>query len=239
MKSHWILALITLVIATQSQAASSSKSPKEEKVGVGSGFAVGAAAGGPIGAIIGAAVGAVIGNKMHTEKSAREDFEQRFARASDDLESLEALLRGSERDLAEARSALNAQSSTYRDALREVLAAEIYFHTGDASLDEKTTERIARLGSVMQLIDGITVIVEGHADARGDADYNEQLSAERAAAVRRALVESGLPEDRVTATAAGETFATAAEDDLDSLALERRVQLNVVYPESGNRVARQ
>lgn len=239
MKSHWILALITLAVAAQSQAASPSDSRKEERVGVGGGLAVGAAAGGPIGAIIGAAIGGLIGNKMHTEKSAREDFERRFAEASQDLESIEALLHGSERDLAAARSALNSQHSTFRDALREALAAEVYFHTGDATLDERNAERLARLGAVMQLIDGVTVIVEGHADARGDADYNEQLSAERAAAVRNALVASGLPADRITARAAGETLATAAENDLDSLALERRVQLNVVYPESGNRVARQ
>jgi len=230
------LATVTLILPGLASAA---KSPKEEKVGVGSGLLVGAAAGGPIGMIVGAAIGGLLGDRMHEQKAERDEFERRYEAAARDVESLENLLGGSERDIAELRQALNSQTSRFRDALRETLAAEIYFHTGESAIDARTEERLARIGSVVRLIDDFTIVIEGHADARGDAAYNEQLSAERADAVRRVLVAAGIPVDRITATAAGEAFSTAAENDLDSLALERRVQINLVYPEVGRRVARQ
>jgi outer membrane protein OmpA-like peptidoglycan-associated protein len=241
-----ILLLSSLVVAAPAWTASRSDAPsgsgtgsKEERIGIGGGVAIGAIAGGPIGAIIGAALGGWTGDKFHRQRTAREDFEARFERASTDLESLERLLSGSERDAAELRAALSAQESTFRDAIREALEVEVFFHTGKAGLDERTHERLTRLGRVMQALDGITVVIEGHADGRGDADYNEQLSAERAASVRAALMEAGLPSSRITSSAAGEREATAAENDYDSLALERRVELNIVYPETVERVARQ
>ncbi len=96
---------------------------------------------------------------------------------------------------------------------------------------------MARLGRVIKALDGFSVVIEGHADARGDADYNVQLSAERAAVVRAALIDAGLQPDRISSRASGERFSTADETDLDSLALERRVDLSVNYP--SNRVAQQ
>jgi outer membrane protein OmpA-like peptidoglycan-associated protein len=113
----------------------------------------------------------------------------------------------------------------------------VFFHTGESVLNERSIERLVRLGGVMQLIDGFAVVVEGHADSRGDEEFNAQLSAERAAAVRSALIEGGLAAGRITSRAVGERDSRAAENDLDSLALERRVALDIVYPQ--NRVAQQ
>ena len=153
--------------------------------------------------------------------------------------TLEELLRGSERELRDLRTAFNSKESGFRDALRDALELEVFFHTGVATLDEATEDRLARLGGVMQVIEDFAVVIEGHADARGDAQYNEQLSAQRAAAVRDALVKAGLSPDKITASAVGEQFSTAEENDLDALALERRVSLSVVDPKTGHRVASQ
>jgi outer membrane protein OmpA-like peptidoglycan-associated protein len=65
------------------------------------------------------------------------------------------------------------------------------------------------------------------------------LSAQRAAAVREVLLQAGVAADRITATAEGERQSTAAEGDLDALAMERRVNLSIVDTRFGNRVARQ
>jgi outer membrane protein OmpA-like peptidoglycan-associated protein len=239
MKPQLVVMLVSIVVASPAWTQTSSTAQREEQIGVGSGMAVGGAAGGPIGVMVGAVVGALIGNKIHRERTGREEFERRFAQASQDIDSLESLLHGSERELDAVRAALNSQASGFREALREMLAQEIFFHTGEANLDQRTEERLAKLGDVIQLIDGVAIIIEGHADSRGDSDYNEQLSADRAAAVRNALIVAGVSAEQITARAVGERFATAAEDDLDSLALDRRVRLNVMYPENSNRVAQQ
>ena len=239
MTSKVVSILASLCLSMPAMAESGGAAPKEERIGVGGGLLVGAAAGGPIGMIIGAAIGGLVGNKVHVEKSAREDFEQRFAAASADLASLEAMLDGTEEDVAALEQALNMQASRYRDALRRTLAAEIYFHTGESAIDTRIAERLTSIGAVLSLIDDFTLVIEGHADGRGDAEYNAQLSADRALAVRDVLVAAGVPADRITATGAGEALSTADEKDLDSLALERRVQVNLLYPESEGRVARQ
>jgi outer membrane protein OmpA-like peptidoglycan-associated protein len=92
----------------------------------------------------------------------------------------------------------------------------------------------------MQEFDDFAIVVEGHADPRGEEAFNEQLSAERAASVRAALIASGLPADRISTRAAGERDSGATEGDLDAMALERRVDLSIVQPlPRENRVARQ
>jgi outer membrane protein OmpA-like peptidoglycan-associated protein len=213
-------------------------SRKEESIGVGSGLAVGAMAGGPVGAVIGAAVGAWTGDRFGRERRRREAAEERYASASTDNEALEALLEGNERKLGDLRASLSTERLHFRDALERALEIDVFFHTGDTALDDDTRERLMRVGEVVRELDDFSIAIEGHADARGDADYNEQLSAERAAAVREALVGAGVDERRITARAAGETMSTAAENDLDALALERRVSLSLTQPQSSNRVAR-
>jgi outer membrane protein OmpA-like peptidoglycan-associated protein len=232
-----LIGLIMFSLAASPSWTAQANSHKEESAGVGGGAAIGAIAGGPIGLVLGAALGGWVGDKMGRERRSRQDFEDRFRQASTDLESLERLLSGSERELAALQADIGVQQSRFRAAIEDAFEAEVFFHTGESILDQRSTERLARLGSVMRLIDGFAIVVEGHADGRGNEEYNAQLSAERAAAVRRALIEGGLAAGRITSRAAGERDSTAAENDLDSLALERRVALDIVYPQ--NRVAQQ
>jgi outer membrane protein OmpA-like peptidoglycan-associated protein len=98
---------------------------------------------------------------------------------------------------------------------------------------------LTQIVGLINEIDDFTMVVEGHSDSRGDAEYNDQLSAERAAAVRDVLLRAGISPTRITTRAAGETGSRAAENDLDALALERRVNVTIVHPDSRNRVAQQ
>jgi outer membrane protein OmpA-like peptidoglycan-associated protein len=86
-------------------------------------------------------------------------------------------------------------------------------------------------------MEGATIRLEGHADARGTESFNTTLSTARAEAVRDALVRGGMPAERVIVTASGESGSTAAEQDSDGMALERRVALDIVDVEGESRVA--
>ena len=55
--------------------------------------------------------------------------------------------------------------------------------------------------------------------------------------MRAALIRGGMPAERVIVTGSGETASTAAEKDLDGMALERRVEMNVVDVDGAGRVA--
>lgn len=76
------------------------------------------------------------------------------------------------------------------------------------------------------------VVIEGHADSTGDADYNLRLSERRAAAVRDWLVRSGeIDADRVTVVGLGESTPLKPEtkpdgsDDPEARQANRRVEI--------------
>ena len=237
MGKHILIAIVCAALSVPAWAETSAS--KEERIGVGSGAMLGAIAGGPIGFILGAALGGWTGDKFHRERAAREEVEASYRQANDELVALEALLKGSEHDLTALRSQWTAREREYRDALEGALEVEVYFHTDAAELDSETEQRLERIAGLIDAMGEVAVVVSGHADARGDAAYNEQLSARRAAAVRDALIRGGVAATQITANAEGESQSTAAEADLDALALERRVKLSIVDKSFGNRVAQQ
>ncbi len=67
------------------------------------------------------------------------------------------------------------------------------------------------------------LIVEGHADVRGDTAYNLWLSQERAARARAALIAAGVPADAIEAVGYGATRPRSADHDAN-----RRVEFVVV-----------
>jgi outer membrane protein OmpA-like peptidoglycan-associated protein len=239
MTKQLLILMVAAGLASPAWTAETDKAPKEEKIGVGGGMALGAAAGGPVGAILGAAFGGWIGDKFHRERRDKLAMTERYEEANAEAESFEALFYGREQELAALRAEWNTEQRSYRDALEAALEVQVYFRTDETEPDEAARERLARLADLVASMDELAVIVAGHADARGDEEYNEQLSARRAAAVRDVLIQSGLPADRITANAEGERQSTAAEGDLDALAMERRVNLSIVDTRFGNRVAQQ
>jgi len=239
MRKQLVIAVIGALVTAPAWTAESSGAPKEEKIGVGSGAAIGAMAGGPVGFLVGAALGGWLGDRFHRERSEREDFEQRYASASADAESFASLLRGSQRELAALQAALADEQKTFAAALETALDIEVYFRTEQSTLDEATEQRLAQVAELLEPMEDFVVVIEGHADARGAAEYNDQLSAQRAAAVRDVFLHAGIALDRIATRAAGEADSTAEEGDVDALALERRVDLTIVRPNAAERVARQ
>jgi len=235
-----LVAAAALVAGAGDASAKPRKDRDEEGIGVGAGAIAGAVLGGPIGLIVGAATGGMVGHKFGKTNDERKEFEARYERAAALASSLEEVVASGESEIAELKLVMGRQESTYRDALREAFDVEVYFHTGEAALDQAVADRVERLGAILKDFDDFSIVLEGHADSRGDETYNEQLSADRAAAVREALIRSGLPEDKITTRAIGERDSLAPDGDLDAMALERRVDLSVVYPlPRENRVARQ
>lgn len=65
--------------------------------------------------------------------------------------------------------------------------------------------------------------VEGHTDAKGDADYNQKLSEARAQAVRDFLKTRGVDQDRLVVAGKGAT--DLANSDQPFAAENRRVRI--------------
>jgi outer membrane protein OmpA-like peptidoglycan-associated protein len=73
------------------------------------------------------------------------------------------------------------------------------------------------------------IVVEGHTDSQGKADYNRDLSQKRADAVRDYLISRGIAADRIKAVGYGSERPVADNNSAEGRANNRRVEI-VVEP---------
>ena len=243
---HAIFLLIAASVSTVGWAADDSGTSKYETIGIGSGGAVGAAAGGPVGFIVGAAVGAWLGDQFHQQHQARDEIEQNWMASKSRVTELDGLLNDAEQQVssmesqvAELESRSRRETRQLRAAVGDALDVQVLFRTDEDTFPDETHRRLVRLAGALAELDGMLVRIEGHADSRGETEHNELLSAQRAAAVMETLIRAGVPADRISVNSYGEQHSAAAENDLDGLAMERRVRLTVSSGDDELRGARQ
>jgi outer membrane protein OmpA-like peptidoglycan-associated protein len=203
-------------------------------LGMGAGAAAGAVLGGPPGAILGAGLGAFFGERVARAGEA-ERLEQDLAAARSETDRLNARLASADAAAVARESAL--AELRQRQALTRELELEVLFRTDSAELEASFATRIQRLARLLRAEPGLGVRLDGHADARGDAGHNDALSAERAAAVRAALVAAGVAPARIAEDHHGARQARAGMDDPEAHALDRRVVIRLAPIRAQQRVA--
>ena len=201
----------------------------EERAGVGVGMVVGGVAGGPIGAVVGAAIGAKIGDEFYQRNEEVDAL-------SASLSSSATTIAGLERNIHSLKGDVRARDDELRQArelakleLLQLLNAgiemDLLFRTDEDVLADSTGAKLKELAASLVANPDIRIRLDGYADERGDEAYNQQLSARRVEHVRDALLAAGIPATRITMDAHGES--PAAEQTVDSFALERRVSMTL------------
>jgi outer membrane protein OmpA-like peptidoglycan-associated protein len=131
-----------------------------------------------------------------------------------------------------AAPAEQAQADACEGGLGALLGrSTVEFATGSAVLAPSSRALLDRVAEVARTCPG-TLRVEGHTDSTGDAARNLALSQARAEAVRQALVERGLPAERLVAEGFGQERPLAPNDAAAGRARNRRIELHV---EAGQR----
>ena len=74
---------------------------------------------------------------------------------------------------------------------------------------------------------GKILVIEGHTDVWGAAEYNRRLSERRAESVKRYLVERGVPGEQLRVEGLGESRPLTSDPSREAQALNRRVTLRV------------
>ena len=106
-----------------------------------------------------------------------------------------------------------------------VTLGDVLFASGQTSLVEGAVSSLEEVVDLLQTEPDKKIRVEGHTDSSGDPEENIQLSQLRADAVRQALIDLGVAEDRITSEGMGEDFPIASNEDQEGRARNRRVDV--------------
>lgn len=113
-----------------------------------------------------------------------------------------------------------------------VLATDVLFGSGSASLSKDGKAAIVEVAGVLASIPKRAFQVEGHTDAvpiaTAQFPSNWELAAARAITVTKAMVDSGLAADRVSAASFADKKPVAANDTAEGKALNRRIEITIV-----------
>lgn len=101
----------------------------------------------------------------------------------------------------------------------------VFFDRGKVALTRDAQRVIREAADEYRQFAPVRVVVLGHADLVGRPDANQRLSERRAKTVLEALVAAGVPVDRITAGAFGESQPAFVTPDNTAEPQNRRVEI--------------
>lgn len=118
----------------------------------------------------------------------------------------------------------------YLDGPYGVVLEGVYFDTNSNRLGIPAQQILRGVAEVIKQSSASLFEVGGYTDDAGDAEYNLQLSASRAAAVRDYLFSLGIAKSRLQVRGYGEASPRADNTTPEGRAMNRRVELKIVNP---------
>lgn len=125
-----------------------------------------------------------------------------------------------------------AASAAMKPAMEQSLATlrkydlyGIHFDFDKTSLRPDSTPLIRDIAQTLKNNPTWTLQINGHTDSIGKPEYNQKLSAGRAASVAKAIAGQGIDPKRLTTGGFGETQPKGDNKTLEGRALNRRVEL--------------
>lgn len=104
----------------------------------------------------------------------------------------------------------------------------LFFDFNKSTIKEESYSELNRLLALFDQIPGLVVEIGGHTDAIGSDAYNEQLSQDRANAVRDYLLSKDISEERIVAKGYGESLPVATNDTDEGRQQNRRVEFKIL-----------
>jgi outer membrane protein OmpA-like peptidoglycan-associated protein len=142
----------------------------------------------------------------------------------------EYLRQQAEKEKAELRARLLQQLNSIlatRDSARGLIAnmSDVLFRSGSFELLPGARERLAKVSGIILAYPTLHLAVEGHTDSIGSEDYNQNLSEQRASAVRDYFVQQGISASSIEAHGFGKAEPIASNDTPEGRQQNRRVEL--------------
>ena len=93
-----------------------------------------------------------------------------------------------------------------------ITLGDVLFRTDKAILESGGVHNVQKLADFLNQYPKIRVLIEGHTDSTGSAGHNQPLSEQRANAVRIALSDMGIGNDRISTRGYGEKYPVAGNN---------------------------
>jgi outer membrane protein OmpA-like peptidoglycan-associated protein len=187
-------------------------------IGAGAGGAAGAAIGKAtdntaegaiLGAVVGGAAGALIGQRM--DKKADE--------LDEELE--------------------NAEVERVGEGIKVTFDSGLLFDFDSAALRSNAEQNLAEFAESMKDFEDTKILIVGHTDSKGPADYNQDLSERRAQSASDYLDRQGLNSGRLITVGKGESEPVAPNETEEGRQQNRRVEVAIYANEEYRERARQ
>jgi len=114
------------------------------------------------------------------------------------------------------------------DSIRLIMPGNITFKTDSADINASFYPVLNSVARVLNKYSNSTVLVSGHTDSTGTAEYNLNLSRERAASVAAYLQGQGVKSSRFEVLGLGSSNPIASNDTPDGRSLNRRVEIKII-----------
>ncbi len=204
MKTYTIT-LLAFILAVVS--CSTIKENPKTAAGAGIGTAVGAGLGGIIGKEKGAIIGGVIGGGIGAYAGNRMDKQAK------ELEKV-------------------AETKRTEMGIVTKLKSDILFPTGKAALKPEAKDNLKEMAAIMKKYPENVLTVKGFTDNTGTSKINETLSAARAEAVKKELINVGLTDQVITTQGLGPSFPVAENTSATGRSQNRRVEIEISVDQS-------
>jgi len=154
-------------------------------------------------------------------------------RARDDAERARLAANAAKSDAAADAASQAAELQRQIDALEAqatdrglvLTLGDVLFATGSSQLQGGASTRLNKLVTFLNQYPERTVLIEGHTDSIGNADYNQGLSQQRADSVRNYLTQQGIGSQRLSASGLGLTQPVADNSSSAGRQQNRRVEI--------------
>lgn len=174
-------------------------------IGLGSGVVIGAMVAGPVGAAVAGFMGAMLGNDIKQDKELKAN-EQRLSVQAQLLTQRDQSLLAVRQQLQQLQQAritqVVATETTETPAI--TLQTVVQFQTGAYDIAEDYQRQLDLIAKALKGYPSLHARLTGHADQRGDAEYNQALSMQRAISVKQYLLNQGVDKKQVLTIAMGE-----------------------------------
>ena len=107
----------------------------------------------------------------------------------------------------------------------------IHFATNSAKITDYSMKKVRKFAQFLLNHKGSLVHITGHTDNRASDAYNMVLSKKRADAVKQALIDLGVSPSRLSTEGRGERDPIASNSTKQGMALNRRIEVTLTYPQ--------